>query len=96
MPRTNYKSTSKPKLVEKVWSKAKPIRGKDPDKVRKDAANHLINKASYGKTTAMGWQIDHIKAKNKGGSNDIVNLQPLQSSYNMSKGDSLKKAGVKK
>jgi 5-methylcytosine-specific restriction endonuclease McrA len=39
----------------------------------------------------MGWQIDHIKPQSKGGSHDIKNLHALNSSLNMSKGNTLKK-----
>jgi 5-methylcytosine-specific restriction endonuclease McrA len=39
----------------------------------------------------MGWNIDHIKPKQKGGSDDIINLQALQSHINKSKGDNLVK-----
>lgn len=77
--------------IDKVWDKAKKIPGKDPALYRKDPYGNIIYKPSYGKCTKMGWQIDHIKPLARGGSNDIRNLQALQSSVNASKGDSLKK-----
>ena len=48
-------------------------------------------KNSYGKNTAMGWDIDHIKPTSKGGKDTINNLQALNSSINRQKGDSLQK-----
>jgi len=39
----------------------------------------------------MGWEVDHIKPSNKGGSDATINLQALNTSVNRSKGDSLVK-----
>ena len=77
--------------VDQVWDKAKTVRGKDPNKYRQDPYGNLLYKSSQGKSSEMGWQIDHIKPKSKGGSDHIRNLQALNSKINMSKGNSLKK-----
>ena len=45
---------------EYVWQKAKPIRGKDPRKYRRDHFGNEIFKGSYGKHSPMGWEVDHI------------------------------------
>lgn len=74
-----------------VWQKAKPIRGKDPTKYRKDPYNNVLNYDSYGEDSEMGWEIDHIKPASRGGSDATVNLQALKTSVNREKGDSLKK-----
>jgi len=71
---------------EKSWNNAKPIRGKDPSKYRKDPYGNTIYKPSYGKATDMGWDVDHIKPKSKGGSDSTRNLQALNTSINRSKG----------
>ena len=76
---------------EKVWALASTIRGKDPELYRKDPYGNQIYKHSYGTNGAQSWQIDHIHPQSKGGSDHIRNLQALQSSVNMSKGDSLVK-----
>ena len=85
---TQYGSTD---CKEKVWNLAEPIKNKDPSKFRQDPYGNQICKTSYGKTSEQGWQVDHIKPSSKGGSNNIRNLQALQSSVNMSKGNTLVK-----
>ena len=72
--------------IDKVWEKGKPIKGKNP-KHRKDSYGNEIYKPSYGKSTDKGWEIDHKKPINKGGSNSMKNKQPLQTSENKKKSD---------
>ena len=71
--------------IDKVWEKGKPIKGKNPNTHRKDAYGNEIYKPSYGKNSPKGWEIDHKKPKDKGGSDSIRNKQPLQSSENKRK-----------
>lgn len=78
-------------LKNKVWGKAKKIRGKDPAKYRKDPYGKTMYKASHGKSSGMGWDVDHIKPASRGGSDSVRNLQALSSNVNRSKGNSLKK-----
>ncbi|WXU00284.1 MAG: hypothetical protein Ctma_0997 [Catillopecten margaritatus gill symbiont] len=77
---------------DKIWDKAKRIRGKGPALYRQDPYGNTMYKPSHGKSSEMGWDIDHIKPKSKGGSDATVNLQALNSSVNRAKGNS----GVKK
>jgi hypothetical protein len=74
-------------VVEQVWEKARPIRGKAPGLYRKDAADNVIYRPSYGKDSEMGWQIDHKNPVSKGGTDHGRNLQPLQSEENKEKGN---------
>ena len=78
-------------IVDKVWNKAKKIRGKDPKKIRQDPYGNEIHRNQYGKNTKYGWEIDHIKPESRGGSNNLQNLQALKTSVNRAKGDSLVK-----
>ena len=78
--------------INKLWEKCPEVRGKDSDLYRKGANGDVIYKNSYGKNSQMGFQVDHIKPKSRGGSDCIVNLQLVNSHYNMSKGASLVKA----
>lgn len=73
---------------DKVWEAAKPIRGKDPDTYRQDPYGNQMFKPSYGRASAQGWEIDHIKPAAKGGSDATRNLQALNTSVNRSKQDS--------
>jgi len=77
--------------TDNVWNKAKKIQGKDPKKYRRDPYGNTMYKSSQGKSSDMGWDIDHIKPQSKGGSNSTQNLQALNSSINRSKGNSLQK-----
>lgn len=73
--------------VQRVWNKADKAAGYDPDKYRVDACGILIFRRSYGKKSRMGWEIDHIKPKSKGGSDSIRNLQALHWRNNRAKGN---------
>ena len=73
--------------IDKVWDKGPKILGKDPNLYRQDSAGNEIYKPSYGKDSNKGWQIDHKKPVSKGGSDNLRNLQPLQTEENKEKGD---------
>jgi len=72
--------------VEEVWDRGKKIHGKDPDLYRRDSAGNELYKPSYGKNSDMGWEVDHIKPVDKDGSDNLRNLQPLQTEENKEKG----------
>jgi len=75
------------KQVQDIWNKAKPMRGKNPDVWKKDKYNKKIRFGSYGTTGEYGWEIDHKNPKDKGGSNQDRNLQPLHWKENRKKSD---------
>lgn len=77
--------------IDKAWARAKEVAGKDPDKYRQDPYGNVIYRDSYGKDTPMGWEVDHIVPKARGGSDAPRNLQALQTAVNREKGDSLQK-----
>lgn len=72
---------------EEVWNKGKKVRGKDPALYRRDPEGNVIYKPSYGKSTEMGWEIDHSKPLSKDGTNHLNNLRPLKTSANRKKGN---------
>lgn len=76
---------------ENIWNKAKKIAGKDPKKYRRDPYGKVIYKGSFGKVSPMGWDMDHIRPKARGGSNATRNLQALSSQTNRSKGADMRK-----
>jgi hypothetical protein len=82
----NETSYGRPGCKDTVWHKAAPIRGRDPQKWRRDIYGNVIHYAAHGQSTRYGWDIDHYIPKAKGGSDDIANLHPVQSSKNRSMG----------
>jgi 5-methylcytosine-specific restriction endonuclease McrA len=73
--------------LNKIWDKGTKVRGKNPDLYRKDSAGKKIYKPSYGKTSAMGWEVDHKKPRAKGGTDNIRNLVPKHWTLNRRKSD---------
>lgn len=70
---------------DQVWEKGHRMRGKDPDLYRKDSKGNELYYSSYGKQSDMGWEIDHSKPQDKGGTDHLNNLQPLQWEANRKK-----------
>ena len=72
--------------IQTVWEKAKPMKGKDPNVWRKDGCGNIIRFGSYGTLGEYGWERDHKIPKDKGGSDQMKNLQPLHWKANRKKG----------
>lgn len=82
-PRQSYS----PDRIDQIWEKGAPIRGKDPALYRRDAFGNEIYKPSLGKQGEKSWEVDHIKPVSKEGTDNLRNLQPLQTAANREKGD---------
>jgi 5-methylcytosine-specific restriction endonuclease McrA len=79
------------KTAKKVFNSAKTIGGKDKTLYRQDPYGNIMFIHSHGKQSALGWSVDHIIPKSRGGGDNIGNLQALNSSVNISKGNTLVK-----
>ncbi len=78
---------SSKKLINQIWDKAHKIRGKNPNIWRRDNKRNIIRRGSYGTKGEYGWEIDHKHPKAKGGSDKVINYQPLHWKANREKGD---------
>lgn len=80
-------SNFSPERLAQIWDKGQTIRGKNPDLYRRDIYGNTMYRPSYGKTSEMGWNVDHSKPQSLGGTDHLNNLQPMNSRANSSKGN---------
>lgn len=75
--------------INLVWHKGLIVNGYDPDIYRKDYSGAWISRNAYGdRESILGWEIDHVYPISKGGTNEEINLRPINWKNNISKGDS--------
>lgn len=71
-----------------VWAKAQIVPGYDPNSRRKDSCGAPMDYSQHGnRNSQTGWEIDHIRPKEKGGTSELTNLQPLHWENNAHKSD---------
>lgn len=78
---------TKEDVINEIWKKGTIVEGYDPDIYRKDAVGAWIMRSMYGKRTGLGWEIDHVYPKVKGGQNHLINLRPMHWRNNLTKAD---------
>ncbi len=71
----------------RTWNALKSIPGKNPSVWRKDRYGNVVRFSSYGTKGKHAWELDHIKPKSKGGTDDPKNLQALHRDENQKKSD---------
>lgn len=78
--------------LDRIWNNAtKDSNTNDVKGFRKDACGAWIKRSDYGSRstrTNYGWEVDHIKPKSLGGTDDISNLRPLHWMNNVAKNNS--------
>ena len=85
---TRYVRYGSQECPNEVWKKASPIEGKNPDIWRYDVAGVKIRFDDLKSATSRyAWNIDHIIPKTRGGSDELINLQPLNRRDNISCGN---------
>lgn len=62
-----------------VWQKGRPIAGLAPDAWRRDDYGSAMKYSEHGnRSSEFGWEIDHVKKIEHGGTDALSNLRPLQ------------------
>ncbi len=88
----NTDSSGKPfdeATIQAVWEKARVSEEHAP--LRKDSVGALIWWEGYGNTNSkLGWEIDHIRPVERGGGDELENLQAMQWENNRRKDELMK------
>lgn len=74
-------------VKQKCWEKADKVKGRDPDRWRRDPLGNLIFRKLVGCPGCLCHDYDHIVPYSKGGQSTLENCQVLQATVNRSKGN---------
>ena len=75
--------------INYFWQKGLVVEGYNPDLYRQDYSGAWISRNAFGdRDSILGWEIDHVYPLSKGGTNEEINLRPINWRNNISKGDS--------
>ncbi|KAF8399490.1 hypothetical protein HHK36_015356 [Tetracentron sinense] len=74
-------------IKQQCWDKADKIKGRDPDRWRRDALGNIVFRKLVGCPGCLCHDYDHILPYSKGGKSTLENCQVLQARVNRSKGN---------
>lgn len=74
-------------VKQQCWEKAEKIKGRDPDRWRRDALGNILFRKLVGCPGCLCHDYDHIVPYSKGGQSTLENCQVLQATVNRSKGN---------
>ncbi|XVE54778.1 hypothetical protein DITRI_Ditri03aG0109400 [Diplodiscus trichospermus] len=74
-------------VKQQCWEKAEKVKGRDPDRWRRDAVGNIVFRKLVGCPGCLCHDYDHIIPYSKGGKSMLDNCQVLQATVNRSKGN---------
>ncbi|KAL3617960.1 hypothetical protein CASFOL_038281 [Castilleja foliolosa] len=74
-------------VKQQCWEKAEKIKGRDPERWRRDPLGNLVFRKLVGCPGCLCHDYDHIVPYSKGGKSTLENCQVLQATVNRSKGN---------
>lgn len=74
-------------MKQQCWEKAEKIKGRDPDRWRRDYLGNTVFRKLVGCAGCLCHDYDHIVPYSKGGKSTLDNCQVLQAKANRSKGN---------
>ncbi|MED6171278.1 hypothetical protein PIB30_039352 [Stylosanthes scabra] len=74
-------------VKQQCWDKAEKIKGRDPDRWRRDPLGNTVFRKLVGCPGCLCHDYDHILPYSKGGKSTLENCQVLQATVNRSKGN---------
>ncbi|XP_042031758.1 uncharacterized protein LOC121778468 [Salvia splendens] len=74
-------------VKQQCWEKAEKIKGRDPDRWRRDSLGNTVFRKLAGCPGCLCHDYDHIVPYSKGGKSTLENCQVLQATVNRSKGN---------
>nr|KYP55549.1 hypothetical protein KK1_001761 [Cajanus cajan] len=87
-PNPNPSPRSFPHNVkQKCWEKADKVKGRDPERWRRDALGNIVFRKLLGCPGCLCHDYDHILPYSKGGESTLENCQVLQATVNRAKGN---------
>ncbi|CAI9112138.1 OLC1v1012528C1 [Oldenlandia corymbosa var. corymbosa] len=89
---SSYPTSSNPRsfpysVKQQCWEKADKIKGRDPDRWRRDPLGNMVFRKLVGCPGCLCHDYDHIIPYSKGGQSTLENCQVLQATVNRSKGN---------